>query len=126
METLFKKLRSTLPPVKESFERWEDDSDILGSKSKDHFDPDTCPHCFNTDCLDSSDLITCKQCGYVVARPFDNSAEYRYFSQDDRGGDPTRVGAPQDARLPEASLGTVILNTYGTAKAMYRVRKYHS
>lgn len=126
METLFKKLRSTLPPVKEIFERWEDDSDIGTSKHKESFDPDTCPHCFNTDCLDLSELITCKECGYVVARPFDNSAEYRYFSQDDRGGDPTRVGAPQDARLPEASLGTVILNTYGTAKAMYRVRKYHS
>lgn len=126
METLFKKLRSTLPPVKETFERWEDDSDIGISKHKESFDPDTCPHCFNTDCLDLSELITCKECGYVVARPFDNSAEYRYFSQDDRGGDPTRVGAPQDARLPEASLGTVILNTYGTAKAMYRVRKYHS
>jgi transcription initiation factor TFIIB len=126
METLFKKIRSTLPPVKETFERWEDDSDIGISKNKDHFDPDTCPHCFNTDCLDLSELITCKECGYIVARPFDNSAEYRYFSQDDRGGDPTRVGAPQDARLPEASLGTVILNTYGTAKAMYRVRKYHS
>jgi transcription initiation factor TFIIB len=126
MEILFKKLRSTLPPVKETFERWEDNSDIGISKHKDTFDPDTCPHCFNTDCLDLSELITCKECGYVVARPFDNSAEYRYFSQDDRGGDPTRVGAPQDARLPEASLGTVILNTYGTAKAMYRVRKYHS
>lgn len=126
METLFKKLHTTLPPVKEIFERWEDDSDIGKSKIKDYFDPDTCPHCFNTDCLDLSELITCKECGYVVARPFDNSAEYRYFSQDDRGGDPTRVGAPQDERLPEASLGTVILNTYGTAKAMYRVRKYHS
>lgn len=124
MESLFK-LRSNLPPSKEldSFESWEDDSD---TKKQATLDIDTCPHCFNTDCLDSSDLITCKECGYVVSRPFDNTAEYRYFSQDDRGSDPTRVGAPQDPRLPEASLGTVILNTYGSAKAMYRVRKYHS
>jgi len=119
METLFKS-RYNLPPIKESFESWED------LKINDKFDIDSCPICFNTDCLDMSELIACNECGYVVSRPFDNTAEYRYFSQDDRGCDPTRVGAPQDPRLPEASLGTVILNGYGTAKTMYRVRKYHS
>lgn len=118
MESLFN-LR-TLPSVKESFESWEEE------KVSIPIDLDTCPHCFNTDCLYTTDLVTCKECGYVVSRPFDNTAEYRYFSQEDRGGDPTRVGAPQDPRLPEASMGTVILNGYGTAKTMYRVRKYHS
>jgi len=123
MESLFK-LRNNLPPVKElePFESWEEDE----ISKKFTVDVDSCPHCLNTDCLDRDDLITCKECGFVVARPFDNTAEYRYFSQEDRGGDPTRVGAPQDPRLPEASLGTVILNGYGTAKTMYRVRKYHS
>jgi transcription initiation factor TFIIB len=124
MESLFKS-RTNLPPVKElePFESWEDDDK---SKKNYSLDTDSCPLCFNTDCLDTSDLITCKECGYIVARPFDNSAEYRYFSQEDRGGDPTRVGAPTDPRLPEASMGTVILNGFGTAKTMYRVRKYHS
>ena len=122
MESLFR-LRTTLPPVKEQdFERWEDDSE----PRSEPLDMDTCPHCFQTDCLYITDLITCKECGNIAARPFDNTAEYRFFSQDDRGGDPTRVGAPQDNRLPEASLGTVILNGYGSNKAMYRVRKYHS
>jgi transcription initiation factor TFIIB len=118
MESLFN-LR-TLPSVKESFESWEEE------KVSIPVDIDTCPHCFNTDCLYTTDLVTCRECGYIVYRPFDNTAEYRYFSQEDRGGDPTRVGAPQDPRLPEASMGTVILNGYGTAKTMYRVRKYHS
>jgi transcription initiation factor TFIIB len=128
MESLFKS-RSNLPPIKElePFESWEDDPSLRDESKKSFtLDTDSCPLCFNTDCLDTSELITCKECGYVVARPFDNTAEYRYFSQEDRGGDPTRVGAPQDPRLPEASLGTVILNGYGTAKTMYRVRKYHS
>jgi len=116
MESFFK----LKPTIKESFESWEQED------FKAPLDLDTCPHCFNTHCLYSTDLLTCKECGYIVARPFDNTAEYRYFSQEDRGGDPTRVGAPQDPRLPEASLGTVILNGYGTAKTMYRVRKYHS
>lgn len=126
MESLFK-LRTSQPPSKElpPLEKWED-ADDSKTMSPMPVDLDTCPHCFNTDCLYSSDLLTCRECGYIVSRPFDNTAEYRYFSQDDRGGDPTRVGAPQDPRLPEASMGTVILNSYGTAKAMYRVRKYHS
>ena len=114
MESLFKS-RSNLPPIKElePFERWEDDPSLRDESKKSFtLDTDSCPLCFNTDCLDTSELITCKECGYVVARPFDNTAEYRYFSQEDRGGDPTRVGAPQDPRLPEASLGTVILNGY--------------
>jgi len=128
MESLFK-LRSSSRSSEEPFEvwGWEDDGAEMDSKTtQTTVDMDTCPHCFNTDCLYSSDLVTCRECGYVVARPFDNTAEYRYFSQDDRGGDPTRVGAPQDPRLPEASMGTMILNSYGTAKAMYRIRKYHS
>lgn len=121
MESLFR-LRN-LPPVKENdpFESWEE----TDTETKT-VDLDTCPHCFNTDCLYTSDLVTCKECGHIVSRPFDNTAEYRYFSQEDRGGDPTRVGAPQDPRLPEASLGTIILNGFGTAKTMYRIRKYHS
>ena len=123
MESLFQ-LRTSLPPLKEidPFESWEDPDEI----KPPILDMDTCPHCFNTDCLYSTDLLTCRSCGHIISRPFDNTAEYRYFAQEDRGGDPTRVGAPQYPRLPEASLGTVILHEYGTAKAMYRVRKYHS
>ena len=126
MESLFKlrhgqSISKELPPL----ESWEEDTKTLSSPAPS-MDSDTCPHCLNTDCLYSSDLVTCRECGYIVSRPFDNTAEYRYFSHDDRGGDPTRVGAPQDPRLPEASMGTMILNSYGTAKAMYRVRKYHS
>jgi transcription initiation factor TFIIB len=126
METLFK-LKKEFPSNKDDFfVEWDDDSEQKDSKKAIDYDIDTCPHCHNTDCLYISELVTCKECGHVVYRPFDNTAEYRYFSQEDRGGDPTRVGAPQDPRLPEASLGTVILNSHGTAKAMYRVRKYHT
>jgi transcription initiation factor TFIIIB Brf1 subunit/transcription initiation factor TFIIB len=125
MELLFKS-RTNIPPIKEidTFDSW-DDSKFSPDRAKD-LNCDMCPHCLNSDCLDMTDLVTCKECGYIISRPFDNTAEYRYFSYDDRGGDPTRVGAPQDPRLPEASLGTVILNGYGTAKTMYRVRKYHT
>lgn len=107
---------------------WKDDvkEDTAYEKIQAMIDDNTCPYCLNTDCLYLSDLLTCKECGHIVGRTFDNTAEYRYFSQDDRGGDPTRVGAPHDPRLPEVSLCTIILNGYGSAKNMYRIRKYHS
>lgn len=78
------------------------------------------------------DVSTCTNCGTIQSRCLDLSAEYRYFSQDDRGGgDPCRVGAPQDKRFPESSLGTVILPTQsgGTANcrwSMNKIRRYHT
>lgn len=118
------------PPVKEinPFESWEDYDDNGEKKPAPpaSLDMDTCPNCFNIDCLYATDLLTCRECGHIVCRQFDSTAEYRFFSNEDRGGDPTRVGAPQDPNLPEASMGTMILNQYGSGKAMYKVRKYHS
>ncbi len=71
------------------------------------------------------DIIVCTKCGEVLGRPIDSSAEYRYFGIEDRsGGDPSRIGAPSDPRLPESSLGTVIL-PQGNAKNMGKIRRYH-
>ena len=69
-------------------------------------------------------IVTCTKCGLVLGRIFDTTAEYRYFANDDRGGDPCRVGAPQDPYLPEASLGTMILS--GKGRTMNRIRKFHA
>jgi transcription initiation factor TFIIB len=133
MESLFPKFsgasEGTLPfpsydPLKKLSE-WPSDESSSAHEFTD-FDMDTCPNCKKVDTIDEDELITCTACGYVIARPFDNSAEYRYFANDDRGGDPTRVGAPQDPLLPQASLGTVILGSFKGAKSMYKVRKYHS
>jgi transcription initiation factor TFIIIB Brf1 subunit/transcription initiation factor TFIIB len=73
--------------------------------------------------LVTEELTVCTKCGEIVDRPFDTSAEYRYFANDDRGADPCRIGAPQDPRLPEASLGTIILG--GKGKMMHSIRKHH-
>jgi transcription initiation factor TFIIIB Brf1 subunit/transcription initiation factor TFIIB len=115
------------PAIGEKVVAWFDaeDIDAANAKSMDDMDTDTCPHCNMQDCFERSELLSCKACGHIISRPFDTSAEYRFFSNDDRGGDPTRVGAIQDPSLPQASLGTVILG-FGSPKTMYKVRKYHS
>lgn len=124
METLFKSIseKKKLEPMPD-FE-WDETPSKTGLTAA--ADTEICPYCDAADTFDHSDNIICTSCGYVIERSFDTTAEYRFFAQEDRGGDPTRVGAPQDAHLPQASLGTVILNGYGSAKTMYKVRKYHS
>jgi transcription initiation factor TFIIB len=128
METLFKSFSEkkdclTTLDVMPDFE-WDETPSKTGLAITT--DCDICPYCKAVDHLDHTENTTCRSCGYVIKRTFDTTAEYRFFAQEDRGGDPTRVGAPQDAHLPQASLGTVILNGYGSAKAMYKIRKYHS
>jgi transcription initiation factor TFIIB len=124
MESVFpifsKRSRDKCPDLSK-FTDWPDDYE-KGFSDKD---TDQCPNCEKRDCFDETNCLTCMSCGYIIMRTFDNSAEYRYFANDDRGCDPTRVGAPQDPLLPQASLGTVILGGKGT-KSMYKVRKYHS
>jgi transcription initiation factor TFIIB len=127
MESVLSKFQPTTASSAASAEfvvPWFLDDDHAPSHSD--VDTDTCPHCKMQDCFDQSELVTCLLCGYVVRRPFDTTAEYRFFSNDDRGGDPTRVGAPQDPTLPLASLGTVILGGCGKTKTMFKVRKHHS
>ncbi len=72
------------------------------------------------------EVFLCQNCGTVLEKGFDMSAEYRFFANEDRGADPCRIGPPQDHRLPESSLGTVILTGRGNAKTMYRIRKFHT
>jgi len=92
-----------------------------------------CPSCESSfEEWEHLDVSTCVKCGTVISRCLDLTAEYRYFSQDDRGGgDPCRVGAPQDNRFPESSLGTVILPTQhggsaNTRWSMNKIRRYHT
>jgi len=105
--------------------------------SESHAVPDkgvaSCPSCESKfEEWEHLDVSTCRRCGTVISRCLDLTAEYRYFSQDDRGGgDPCRVGAPQDNRFPESSLGTVILPTQSGGSAncrwsMNKIRRYHT
>lgn len=100
----------------------------IAAEIRTKIDEETCPNCDGKNCLDEGDIIECTACGHIVGRIYNSGAEYRFFSSDDRGNDPTRVGAPQDPSLPQASLGTVILGGSNgkSAKTMFKIRKYHT
>jgi transcription initiation factor TFIIIB Brf1 subunit/transcription initiation factor TFIIB len=92
----------------------------------------SCEFCTDIDWQDQEELNICKACGAVIERPLDMGAEYRFFSNDDRGGgDPCRVGAPIDPRFADSSLGTIILGvgSGGSSSAraqMMRIRRFHT
>jgi transcription initiation factor TFIIIB Brf1 subunit/transcription initiation factor TFIIB len=93
---------------------------------------ENCEFCKDIDWQDQDELNICKACGAVLERPLDMGAEYRFFSNDDRGGgDPCRVGAPIDPRFADSSLGTIILTSSsgGSSSArtqMMRIRRFHT
>jgi transcription initiation factor TFIIIB Brf1 subunit/transcription initiation factor TFIIB len=106
------------------FEAWTASEKDSGYTEKDAFTVCTTCGAKDDDIL-HDEVVSCTKCGEVLARPIDTSAEYRYFGIEDRGGgDPSRIGAPSDPRLPESSLGTVIL-PQGNAKHMSKIRRYH-
>ncbi len=80
---------------------------------------------------DDDDIIVCHDCGTILERVIDSTAEYRFFGSEDRSSnDPCRVGAPIDHRFPSSTLGTIILNRSSggpasAGKAMARIRRYH-
>jgi transcription initiation factor TFIIIB Brf1 subunit/transcription initiation factor TFIIB len=84
----------------------------------------SCQVCGGTeDDLLLEDMLTCTKCGTVLSRPIDVSPEYRFFGHEDRSsGDPCRIGAPLDPRLPQSSLCTIILPSHN--RAMNRIIQY--
>ncbi len=124
MATLFPALKSKNNGSDEF--NW-DDFEEKTAKSKQ-----SCEKCSDIDWQDQDELNICKACGAILERPLDMGAEYRFFSNDDRGGgDPCRVGAPIDPRFADSSLGTIILGVgsggSSTARAqMMRIRRFHT
>ena len=73
-----------------------------------------------------NDCVLCTTCGQIFENVLDQGPEYRWFSSDERGSDPTRVGAPQNPLLPESSLGTTMLLRKHHGNAMRKIKRYHT
>lgn len=74
----------------------------------------------------NNDSVICTACGQVFDNILDQGPEYRWFSSEERGSDPTRVGAPQNPLLPESSLGTTMLLRKFHGNAMRKIKRYHT
>ncbi len=105
-------------------------SETVAPKNNDEI---RCSNCGSTsEDWEMEEQTVCKLCGEVMNSNLEAGAEYRFFSSEDRSGnDPSRVGAPTDARFPSSNLGTIILlkaqgGNATNAKAMNRIRRYHT
>ena len=73
-----------------------------------------------------NESVLCIRCGAIFENVLDQGPEYRWFSSEERGSDPTRVGAPQNPLLPESSLGTTMLLRKHHGNAMRKIKRYHT
>jgi transcription initiation factor TFIIIB Brf1 subunit/transcription initiation factor TFIIB len=85
----------------------------------------TCPTCADDSAVDTVGAeVICTRCGTVVDTPLEQGAEYRWFSSESTGADPSRCGFPVNHLMPESSLGTMIL-VKNSSPLMRRIKRYH-
>jgi transcription initiation factor TFIIIB Brf1 subunit/transcription initiation factor TFIIB len=84
-----------------------------------------CPTCEDDSAIDTVGAeVICVRCGTIVDVPLEQSAEYRWFSSESAGADPSRCGFPVNHLMPESSLGTMIL-VKNQSPLMRRIKRYH-
>ena len=109
----------------------EDLLDSLKSNSKEttkkqHINTELCSNCNESTIINNNGQIICKHCGDINYEIIDSNPEWRYYGNDDsKYSDPTRVGLPTNALLPESSLGSTIGFRYGESYEMKKIRNYH-
>lgn len=85
----------------------------------------TCTTCNDAQALETiGSEVICMRCGTVVDIPLEQGAEYRWFSADSGGQDPSRCGFPVNHLMPESSLGTMIMSN-NPSPLMRRIKRYH-
>lgn len=84
-----------------------------------------CPTCTDDSEVDTIGTeVICVRCGTIVDTPLEQGAEYRWFSSESTGADPSRCGFPVNHLMPESSLGTMIL-VKNQSPLMRRIKRYH-
>jgi len=67
----------------------------------------------------------CEDCSSILGKEIDNTAEWRFYGNDNKSDDPSRCGLPSNILLPKSSLGTMIGgNKFGSNYDIRLIRKY--
>lgn len=70
-------------------------------------------------------LQICSECSAIVGKVIENTAEWRYYGNDDnRDGDPSRCGMPTNNLLPKSSMGSMIGGSYRDNIDIRRIRMF--
>lgn len=81
--------------------------------------------CGSEDIVIEENMQICKVCSCIVSKMIENTAEWRYYGNDDnRDGDPSRCGLPTNNLLPKSSIGSMIGTGYKDNIDIRRIRMF--
>ena len=88
---------------------------------------DNCRKCGTDSLVYEDGAYFCHLCGELQDVRINQEQEWRYYGDSDsKSTDPTRVGMPVNALLPESSLGTIISNRGSHSAEFDKIRQFHS
>ncbi len=81
--------------------------------------------CGSIEYLIEDNMHICKKCSSIISKVIENTAEWRYYgNEDNRDGDPSRCGMPTNNLLPKSSIGSMIGSGYKDNIDMRIIRKF--
>jgi len=108
------------------FDKVKKESEVLETKDikKDEKDDIKCA-CGSTNTFTEDNMQICKDCSNIVCKVIENTAEWRYYGNDDnRDSDPSRCGLPTNNLLPKSSIGSMIGGGYRDNIDIRRIRMF--
>lgn len=86
-----------------------------------------CSECKEESLVYEDGAYFCHLCGRFQEVRLNHDPEWRFYGDSDsKSSDPTRVGMPVNALLPESSLGTMISNKGKRSYEFDKMRQYHT
>lgn len=114
--------QSTLEQKLENFLKRDDGTSNMMDSSEQW-----CFECNEESCDIIDSVKICSKCGIIYGTSIDNTAEWRFYANDDQNsGDPSRCGLPTNYLFPESNMGTIISCKMGESYHMKRIRQFHS
>lgn len=108
-----------------------DESDIWGildnfkSESNNTSNITNSCSCGCTSVIIEDTMQICSNCFSIIGKVIDNTAEWRYYGNDDnKNSDPSRCGLPTNSLLPKSSLGSMIGGNRRDNIDIRRIRMY--
>ena len=101
-----------------------DPVDLLDISNIDIVNNNSCG-CGCSEVISEDNMQICKNCSAIVSKLIDNTAEWRFYGNDDnRDGDPSRCGLPTNNLLPKSSIGSMIGSGYKDNIDIRRIRMF--
>lgn len=92
-----------------------------------HVSDEVCSDCLSESLVYENGAYFCHLCGKFQETRINQEQEWRFYGDsDNKNSDPTRVGMPMNALLPESSLGTMISQRGGSSHDYDKIRQYHT